>query len=892
MSAVIHEAHAFPNGARFHLCALQVNPYDYLVRHGLPVEHPDEASYNASLVAALLEAGIEVIAVTDHYRIKSARGLIDAATAAGITVYPGFEAASKDGIHILCLFDPGTSLDEVQSRIHGCGVHSEAEASPLGDKSVEEILSKCHEWKMQCIAAHVTQSNGLLTVPTGQVKARIWRHECLMAVAIPGAIEGTPIAHRRVLENSDPNFKRDRPPAVLNCGDLSSCADAATEGKSCWIKMTRPTLEGLRQAFLDPDSRIRLASQPKPEEHVEFLSMAWESPGFLRDLKLHFNENLNVLIGGRGTGKSTIIESLRYVLDLKPLGEDALQVHTSIVQNVLKSGTKISLAVRSYRPDRRTFLIERNVGNPPIVRDLDTGNVLNLKPSDVVPHAAIYGQNEISEVARNPSRLTELLHQFAAPDDLEGGNYTEAKRKLALSRRDILQAQARLTEIEEHLAALPGLEETLKRYRESGVEDKLKDQGVIVREDALVRSVADRIEPFRDIAAELRSLLPIDRSDLAIESIKDFSTKHELKALDAGLVSLSAEVDRAAGIIEESLKKVDSLTVAAGVAVSARKSATQTAYQKILRELQAEKNIDGAEFIRLQSMIERLKPLATERATVSARLADALQRRRNELAAWEDLKRKKFGRLEQAAKRIGRQLRGNVRVRVTFGGDRQPLYDLLKSKPGGRISETLAALAGQPDLSVASLALAISEGASILTRRFGVPATQAARIVAVGPELSMLVEEVDLSATTNVELNISPEGSAEEWRDLKDLSTGQKATALLYLLLIESDVPLVIDQLEDNLDNRFISEGIVPKIKSEKRRRQFIFASHNANIPVLGDAELILAFSATGDAGDGHLEITAERMGSIDAPQVAALVKEVLEGGREAFTKRRLKYGF
>jgi hypothetical protein len=155
----------------------------------------------------------------------------------------------------------------------------------------------------------------------------------------------------------------------------------------------------------------------------------------------------------------------------------------------------------------------------------------------------------------------------------------------------------------------------------------------------------------------------------------------------------------------------------------------------------------------------------------------------------------------------------------------------------------------------------------------------------------MLIEELDLPPTTDVELNVGPEGGDQEWRALKDLSTGQKATAMLYLLLIDSEAPLVVDQLEDNLDNRFISEGIVPKIKSEKRRRQFIFATHNANVPVLGDAELILGFSAVGEAGDGHLELAPERCGSIDTPAVAGLI-EVLEGGKDAFTTRRLKYGF
>ena len=81
-------------------------------------------------------------------------------------------------------------------------------------------------------------------------------------------------------------------------------------------------------------------------------------------------------------------------------------------------------------------------------------------------------------------------------------------------------------------------------------------------------------------------------------------------------------------------------------------------------------------------------------------------------------------------------------------------------------------------------------------------------------------------------------------------------------------------------------------MREEKQRRQFIFATHNANIPVLGDAELILGLQATGEAGQGHAEIPPEHMGSIDDRAVRELVEEILEGGKEAFEMRRLKYGF
>ena len=156
----------------------------------------------------------------------------------------------------------------------------------------------------------------------------------------------------------------------------------------------------------------------------------------------------------------------------------------------------------------------------------------------------------------------------------------------------------------------------------------------------------------------------------------------------------------------------------------------------------------------------------------------------------------------------------------------------------------------------------------------------------------MKIEELELPATTKIELNTAPDGEQATWQTLEALSTGQKATAVLLLLLLESEAPLIIDQPEDDLDNRFITEGVVPTMKNEKRKRQFVFSTHNANIPVLGDAELIIGLSTgiQNEAVQGR--INEKHMGSIDIQPVREMVEEILEGGKTAFEMRRQKYGF
>ena len=185
------------------------------------------------------------------------------------------------------------------------------------------------------------------------------------------------------------------------------------------------------------------------------------------------------------------------------------------------------------------------------------------------------------------------------------------------------------------------------------------------------------------------------------------------------------------------------------------------------------------------------------------------------------------------------------------------------------------------------------QGAEALRESYSFSRAQADRLASATPNTLMRIEQLDLPPATTVRLNTATVDEAPFWRSLDDsFQTGQRATAVLLILLLESEAPLIIDQPEDDLDNRFITEGVVPRMRQEKRRRQFVFSTHNANIPVLGDAELILGLTPSGAGARGRAEVKTEHAGSIDDQTVRSLVEEVLEGGKQAFETRRLKYGF
>lgn len=221
-------------------------------------------------------------------------------------------------------------------------------------------------------------------------------------------------------------------------------------------------------------------------------------------------------------------------------------------------------------------------------------------------------------------------------------------------------------------------------------------------------------------------------------------------------------------------------------------------------------------------------------------------------------------------------------VRPISAPDRAHITQVIENRTSGKRTQIVAAVAAE-DFSPRAFVTAIRSGQPAL-ETLGIKGAQAQSLVGAGEALLRELEELDVGHGVEVRLDVSP--GKGDLRTLDELSKGQRATALLLLLLGASTAPLVIDQPEDDLDNRFVYDGIVAYLRKLKGVRQVIASTHNANVPVLGDAELIVALEGAGQHGK------TDGVGSLDDESIRALAENILEGGPAAFNARQHLYGF
>lgn len=879
--------------AKFWKCALQVNPWDYAKNYRGKDHGLGETAYNEKILGICKEEDIRVVGIADHGSVNSVDALRNVLKEGVITVFPGFEIASSEKAHFVCLFDEATPVQQLERYLGTLKLLDPQDGVRPSELSAVHLLAEIEKLGGFVYAAHCTEAHGVLERKLNQV----WQDNRLRAAQIPGALEhlreGETYNYWKIICQKEPEYRRTRPLGIINARDVAVPEDLRSEQSCCLIRMTEPTFSAFRQAFLDTQSRVRLLTD-RCDTHFSAIERVHMIGGYLDDLDIHLSGHLDTVIGGRGTGKTTLIECVRYALEREPLGDEGRRVHHEVVRNNLGTGGRVELIVRSHRMHGRSFSVARRYGEPPMVRDEQSGETSALTPVELLPQVEIFGQNEIHEIASTEAGRMRLIRRIVHGDRDVETQLAQVQQKLQENTKRLVEAQDKLAEIEGRMEALPGLEERERKFRELGLRERLavvpkleKEKSMGIRAERDMSNSREGLDAFRDALPDTTFL-----SDTAIEGLPHHGQLREartaLEELRSALDVLLSESDKAIERADSKLKAVIS-KLREDIATE------EEAVQKVLTQIpdfqgRSGREI-GAEYQKLLRDIEQIRSLEGERKK-HQNVVQALEGdRRNLLHEQSRLSAERSAAIQRELKKLRKRLAGEVRPSIEPEQNREPLKQFLMECKMEKVGEArLRWIDDAEELTPMALVAAIREGVEALEAKdWGITRVIADALMKLPEAKRLELEGMRLPDRIELELNVGGEGQ-EVYRSIERLSTGQQNTAVLHLLLLDNRDPLIIDQPEDNLDNAFIADHIVRELRRGKLERQFLFATHNANIPVFGDAEWIGVTEVREDGDTAGIE--PGHQGAIDVPEVQKLAADVLEGGRDAFIERKNKYGF
>lgn len=877
--------------AKFSKCALQVNPFSYSAiyqgaEHGLT-----EDEYNDAVTKRCVQNVISVVGIADHGSVDGVEKLRTALETAGVAVFPGFEIASTEKVHMVCLYTQGTSVAILNQHLGAMGLPAGGPKTAPSNLSCLDIAAQVAKQGGFWFAAHVVGANGLLRLnKDGGGLTHIWcACDHVLAAQIPADVDSLEEKVQQILGNKNVEYRRSRPIALLNAKDVRQPSDLDNSRCYSWVKMTEPKLDALRLACRDPESRVKLSHQVNPAFYSRIDRIVVHR-GYLDELDIELSPNLNAIVGGRGTGKSTLIEAIRYALQLPPSGADAQRAHKGIIDaNFAKEKASIELSVTSFSQNSETYTITRQHGEPARVLDAN-GTVLKLTPLDILPRAEVYGQNELLAIVQDDQAKAELLARFLPDDAAAQSALARIKSDLRRNCVEIDALEAQIADIALKLEQLPALIDKEKSFQKLGLEKELAQVHTRENERASVESAAESISLVEDA---------IDQFETSIEDIElpvilvDADAPHAalLKAMAKAVDDARKAAQAAAKTAASATSKTKADFIASKEKLDAMLVNEEQAFHKALDGLPTMKGKTtaqlAADYKKVSADIAKLKPLASQKAGHEAKLIALTGARATLLDQLSTTRSQRWSALGKAVKELNKRLEGLLRVEFQPARIRAPLATFfVDCHMDGIGDKRLAWIDAAEDTSISDLVMTIRQGSEALQAHYkaaGIGKQAADAIVALSKSKIRELEELELPERLELLLNVTRNG--ENYREVGRLSTGQQCTAVLHLLLLDNPDPLIIDQPEDNLDNAFIADHIVGELRSSKTNRQFLFATHNANIPVFGDAEWIGVLHED----DGHCKMQAS--GSIDAPAVKELAANILEGGKEAFTRRREKYG-
>jgi Predicted metal-dependent phosphoesterases (PHP family) len=441
------------NGAEFYKCDIHIHT-------------PASKCYRQSdispedIVETAIERKLNVIAITDHNSEGWFEQVSKAVKDKNLVVLPGVEITTPQGgerqVHILAIFDPNDyrRVDELLTMI-GIPHEKRGESDAVSTKTIPEIMELVEGKRGMAILAHVDSKCGLdCELPKNNpTKKRILESSYLRGIELTKRENRDKYMSYACIQNSDAH-------------SLDEIGQRYT-----LIKMGEPSFEGLRQALGDFESRIRL-NEEELFQYPYIKGIKFEG-GFLDNQIIHFNKSLNCLIGGKGTGKSTIIELLRYAMDSLSNDPKIKENEEKQIKDVLGHG-KVKLLVKANNSEN--YIIERAYGeNPKIFRKNEEEINLDIgRFREELFKIGAYSQSELLEIARSSVSQLNMIDQYIDLRELTDKKESILK-KLEANEVSIIEKTGDIDRLKSQTSELELVKEKLRALEDRGVKDKLED---------------------------------------------------------------------------------------------------------------------------------------------------------------------------------------------------------------------------------------------------------------------------------------------------------------------------------------------------------------------------------------------------------------------------------
>ena len=834
----------------------------------------DENSYISNYVNALKRAGISVGIIANHnkFDFDEFKALEKKAKNEGIFLLPGVELSVNDGsngVHTLIIFsdewlEGGNYIKQfLDVAFSGKLPEKYENENGRSSKNLIDTIKTLEEYQKDffIVPAHVEQNCGLWTELKGGRLQEIGKNELFTRRTLG-------FQKVRTRDNRD-NVKQwfgGWYPAEVEGSDPKSIEEIGT-GKSCFIKLGAFSFEAVKFALHAHTERLRTDEAPK-HSHSHIRQIRFEG-GTLDNQSICFSPELNTLIGIRGSGKSSVLEAIRYTLGI-PIEEDSSDHNykQKLIEKTFGSGGKVVIDATDRHG--QSYQIERILYDSPNVYSngkLQPGVTIR---ETILHKPLFFGQRELA--ANSEGAEKDLIEK------LLGTKCSEVRQQIHEQKVKVEAAIERLArmqdvdeQIEEQENAKCDAEHRLNFYKKHNLEEKLQKQLGFNKDISKAEKGIELIETFltglKDVLAnyedDLRNFLGYSSTDnvdffenfecVFSQSIKSVDTiKEEIQKTQTALETLRKEHEK---LIESKKSLADDFASIERMLTEELKSVDG---KSISTDdfLKAKKDFDSAE-----AKLVELKKRSAQNTTLETELS-------NELQKLQELWHTEFKIIQNELFEISNKNTA-LKFSVIYRGDKVAFLDYFQSVFGGS------------NMRKATLKKIVDEYPDCIAIHTDLK--NAKQIAGSNPEKfeEIFKEKLRdlLTYQTPNKYTICYHGM-----ELEHHSLGQRASALILFVLgqRENDV-IIIDQPEDDLDSKTIYDDVITLIKELKPSVQFIFATHNPNITVLGDAEQIHGCSFVND------KINVQS-GALDAPEQQELIVTIMEGGKEAFDRRKEIY--